>query len=270
MTQKNQQVLAYVLHSKPYLENSLILQLFSLELGCFSLIAKGIKGKSSQARRAILQPFLELKIEFTGKSDLKTLLHCELNNQASLNSPLLNLQGKLLACGYYANELILRACPATHEYPELFYQYRSFIQELKTNLKSASGDINSCELNPLSSKPMQTILREFEVGLLTAIGIAPDWFFDTNQMPIESEKEYIIYPESGFQLAEPLPNYDILGQKEQNYSRFQGHSILSLATGEQSPEYFKSSQQITALFLREVIGDRPLQSRKLWQSLSLN
>lgn len=258
MLHKSQQVLAYVLHSKPYQENSLIIQLFSLELGAFSVIAKGIKGKSSQARRAILQPFLELKIEITGKSDLKTLLHCELTNSTAFNSPLCNLQGKLLACGYYANELILRACPQYHEYSELFYHYREFIRELKSDFK--------LNLN----KPVQLILRDFEVSLLTSIGLAPDWFHDTDHMPIESDKDYFILPESGFKLAEPINSDNISFQKEQNNGRFRGHSILSLATGKHTPEHFKSSQQITAILLREVIGNKPLQSRILWQHLHFN
>ena len=119
--QNLQQVSAFVLHSRAFQENSLIIQVFSLELGRFSLIAKGIKGKRSMARKAQLQPFQKLLIEFTGKSDLKTLIHCELT--AAQPVSILSLQGQALACAYYASELVLRGLPEGHEYPELFHFY---------------------------------------------------------------------------------------------------------------------------------------------------
>jgi|GEM_PF-2290485 len=287
MKHNTTQVSAFVLHAKSYQENSQIIQLFSFELGRFSIIAKGIKGKRSQARKAVLQPFNELIIGFTGRGDLKTLVHCEI--QRVINSStdraetncnvdslkgVVGLSGKALACGYYANELILRACPERHEYPELYIHYGEFINQLKSNPF-------------VSNTPVQPILRNFEVALLTNIGIAPDWIFDLEQNEIQANQYYYLIPEMGFQMVEtenncqePIAEYALnsaqnieksskkSSQKLTNDS-FYGQSILSLATGEHYPEYFKSSQQITAVFLREVIGNKPLQSRKMWQHLNL-
>jgi DNA repair protein RecO (recombination protein O) len=278
MNQNFSQVSAFVLHARNYQENSQIIQLFSFELGRFSIIAKGIKGKRSQARKAILQPFSELKVEFTGKSDLKTLIHCETFTQHSLQSPnniskqntFLSMQGKALACGYYANELILRACMERQEYPELYDHYKAFIQLLKTNSFGLE-------------KPVAPIIRDFEVALLTHIGLAPDYLFDIDQNEIKADEEYFLIPEYGFQAHSTIVNDESLEniceepsseyrsksiQPVKKYDSFKGQAILSLASGEHYPIHYKSSQKIMAVFLQEVIGNKPLQSRKLWQHLT--
>jgi len=65
-----------------------------------------------------------------------------------------------------------------------------------------------------------------------------------------------------------------LQSKTQNHlsqdSIYSGQAILCLATGEHFPEHFKACQAITAHFLADIIGHKPLQSRKLWQHLGLN
>jgi len=270
------QVSAFVLHSKNYQENSQIIQLFSLELGRFSVIAKGIKGKRSQARKAILQPFSELKIQFTGKSDLKTLTHCEVvtetANQTMSQNRFFGLQGKALACGYYANELILRACIEQQEYHVLFTHYREFISSLKAEKLE-------------SEKIIAPTLRDFEIALLTDIGLAPDCLFDIEHNEIKADEWYFLVPEYGFQpqnhsenkletddfCGEPAAEYEVKSTHyKKQYDSYIGQAILSLASGVHFPEHYKSSQQIMAAFLREVIGNKPLQSRKLWQHLSLN
>lgn len=273
MKQNYLQVSAFVLHAKPFKENSQILQLFSLEQGRFSVIAKGVKGKRSQARKAILQPFNELTIHYIGKSELKTLTQCDLVTSPSF-MPGMSLQGKVLACGYYANELLLRALPERHDYPELYFAYRQFISSLK----------EEPEVAPL--------LRNFEIALLTAMGIAPDCEFDIEQNPIDRDKQYTYIQQSGFKLAEPSVNYHsinvgiresgigepgkretaqkVMNERGPDYGdSYSGQAILSLSTGEYYSEHLKASQQITHLLLREVIGDKPLQSRKLWQHMGL-
>lgn len=238
-----QQVFAYVLHVKAYQETSQIIQLFSLEQGRFSVIAKGIKSKRSQARKAILQPFFLLNIEFTGKSELKTLLHCEKIAEPGL---LFNkgLTGKPLACAYYATELLLRGLPEKQTSPELFESYRHLIEQV-------------AELKPVQIPPL---LRRFEVTLLNTIGIAPDWNFDVDQNPICADKRYLLVHQTGFKLTDSLNQHE----------SFTGQSILSLVSGKFDSKNIKSSQKITNLLLKEVIGNKPLHSRKLWQHMSLN
>ena len=90
-------------------------------------------------------------------------------------------------------------------------------------------------------------------------------------------------PEYGFQAHSTIVNDESLEniceepsseyrsksiQPVKKYDSFKGQAILSLASGEHYPIHYKSSQKIMAVFLQEVIGNKPLQSRKLWQHLT--
>jgi DNA repair protein RecO (recombination protein O) len=250
---------AYILHSKNYQESSQILQIFSLQQGRLSVIAKGIKSKRSQARKALLQPFKALKLELTGKSDLKTLIDVELcqltqsSADPTISNPLAsNLQGKPLAAAYYANELLIRACPERQEFSYLFQAYQQLLQQLKQAQQESLTFIAPA-------------LREFEVSLLSEMGIAPDWYADTEDNDIDPEGFYRLQAEHGFERCQQAIN-----PRQGKAVVFVGHAILALANGQYLPQYAKASQQITAHYLSEIIGNRPLQSRKMWQSLSLS
>ena len=240
MTSGLNQVSAYILHTRPYQESSLILQVFSLQLGRFSLIAKGVKGKKSQARKAILQPFQELLLDFTGRSELKTLTHCELAQDSS--KPVFSMSQKKLACAYYANEILTRALPEKYEYPELFYCYRELLNKL--------GETDA--LAPL--------LRQFEVAMLLDIGLMPDCLFDVDGTAIDLDAYYQLLPESGF----------VRVAGESKSTNFPGSAILALAGQPMGRQDWSGCQQICRQLLQQVIGDKPLQSRKMWQHITLN
>jgi DNA repair protein RecO (recombination protein O) len=61
----------FVLHSIPYKETSLILDVFTRSHGRLALIAKGAKRPHSSLR-PVLQRFQPLLISWSGKSELRT------------------------------------------------------------------------------------------------------------------------------------------------------------------------------------------------------
>ena len=67
---ENQQV--YVLHTYPFKETSLIVEIFSKEFGRVSLVAKGARRPKS-ALRGMLQSFQALEASWSGIGELKTL-----------------------------------------------------------------------------------------------------------------------------------------------------------------------------------------------------
>ena len=83
---------------------------------------------------------------------------------------------------------------------------------------------------------------------------------DTTDSPIESDLWYRLVENDGFQVSESKEEY--IAHPE---SAYPGAAILSLASGEFSAESLKPCQHLTQRLLRQVIGNRPLQSRKLWQ-----
>ncbi|MCW8878817.1 MAG: DNA repair protein RecO [Kangiellaceae bacterium] len=261
MSQTESQIYAYVLHSRPFQEASAIIQVFSLELGRMSLIAKGLKGKNSQSRKALLQPFQPLQISYLGKSDLKTLTHCDKSIARDLSGATateVELQiepmsiitnADKLACGYYANEILIRALPEFHEFSAIYQAYQRLLSGLS-----------------LTEVCLPLLLRSFEVAVLSELGIAPDWHFDIQHEPIDQDKTYHFIPQSGFVVCEPKTGYS--SQKQTNSSNqreFSGQTILGLANGKIREADLKSAQQLSQFLLREIIGERPLQSRKMWQ-----
>jgi len=63
----------FVLHSYPYKETSLIVDLFTRDFGRIGVVAKGAKRPLSKLR-GVLQTFQPLSVSFSGKSELRTLI----------------------------------------------------------------------------------------------------------------------------------------------------------------------------------------------------
>jgi len=232
----------YILHTRPFKETSLLLNVFGENIGRFSLVAKGVKRKKAQALKAILQPFNLLSIEFTGRGELKTLCHAEPINQPS------RMPSRALACGYYLNELLLRSTQEWQEFPELFIYYQHTLKNLHSDCESDSVDYAH-------------YLRNFEVQLLAELGVSPDWQSDIDGSEIRPNSAYQFIVEQGFMLVNSGPAN---GQPNLTSHQFLGQSIIDLGRGEYHKASLKSSQRVTQLLLRQIIGTKPLESRKLW------
>ena len=67
---------AFVLHSYPYKETSLIVDMFSRDYGRVALVAKGAKRPHSTLR-GVLQTFQPLSVSWSGKTEVRTLTGAE-------------------------------------------------------------------------------------------------------------------------------------------------------------------------------------------------
>ena len=82
---------AFVLHTRPYQETSLIIEFFTQSFGRVNAVAKGAKRPKSPLR-SVLTPASRLSVSLSGKSELKNLSsaeildHYPLSDGASLNS----------------------------------------------------------------------------------------------------------------------------------------------------------------------------------------
>src|SRR4051794_13373877 len=95
---------AFVLHTYPYRETSLIVEALTRSFGRIALLARGARRPRS-AMRGVLLSFQPLALSWFGKGELRTMARAEwLGGQ-----PL--LQGEALLCGFYLNELLLRLLP---------------------------------------------------------------------------------------------------------------------------------------------------------------
>ena len=106
----------FVLHSYPYRETSLIVEVFSRDHGRIGLVAKGARRPMSQLR-GVLMAFQPLLIDWSGGGEMKTLVRAEWQG----GQPLLG--GQALLCAYYLNELLMRLLPREDPHPVLFRAY---------------------------------------------------------------------------------------------------------------------------------------------------
>ncbi|HEX4879285.1 MAG TPA: DNA repair protein RecO [Limnobacter sp.] len=164
---------AFVLHSVPYKETSLIVELFCRDYGRLPVIAKGAKRPHSHLR-SVLVSFQPLQVRFSGKSEVKTLTQAEWMGQ------MLAPQGKALFASYYLNELLMRGLSREDAHTALFDLYALTLQAL-----GDGTDMNVC-------------IRRFEVGLLDALGYGIDWFLDKDGRGIVADTAYRWQDQAGW------------------------------------------------------------------------
>lgn len=138
---------AFVLHTYPYRETSLIVEAFTPDYGRVAMVARGAKRPRSELR-GLLQGFQPLLLSWSGQHELKTLIKAEWRGGLPLVS------GSALLCGFYLNELLLKLLPREDAHAQLFGQYEAALRELAAGREQAP------------------VLRRFELGLLTELGYA--------------------------------------------------------------------------------------------------
>jgi DNA repair protein RecO (recombination protein O) len=138
---------AFVLHTYPYRETSLIVEALTAGYGRVGMVARGAKRPRSELR-GILQGFQPLLLSWSGQAELKTLIRAEWRGGLPL------VGGSALLCGFYLNELLLKLLPREDPHPRLFAAYEAALTEL-----AAGGE-------------QAPLLRRFEVQLLAELGYA--------------------------------------------------------------------------------------------------
>ncbi len=135
---------AFILRRRDWRNTSLILDLFTRDHGCLSVMAKGARRNPA---KTAYQPFMLLSLGFGGRGDLKTLTSIEGQALPILERNYLPL--------LYVNELIHAMLPAGEASGEIFTDYLDL-------LRSARHEIG------------EATLRGFELGLLQNLGYFPD------------------------------------------------------------------------------------------------
>jgi len=219
---------AFVLHSRPYRETSLLVELFTEDCGRVAVVARGIR-KARSKTAALLQPFMPLLVSWFGKGELVTLSQVEAKGFIGL------LRGKNLHCGLYLNELLLRLLPKHDAHAPLFAIYQQTLVQLQ---ESAS----------------EKHLRLFEKKLLEEIGYG---------LPLKNAQEftetasYRFDHELGFLACEEgksLPGV------------FSGRILNALLHEHfEDSQVLAEIKRLMRFVFSALLGNRPLQSRRLFQ-----
>ncbi len=190
MDQRVDAAAAYVLHARPYRETSLLIDLFTLEHGLVSVVARGARKPGSRLR-ALLQPFQSLQVAWQGRSELKNLRSAEATETSCM------LQGRALLCGLYLNELLQRLLRPHDPHPRLFVYFRYALNELKL------------------SQDIEGALRTFERQLLEQLGFA------LNAGALQPERRYVWSEERGLVVVEGMssgwPGSHLLAIEQDQY-----------------------------------------------------
>jgi DNA repair protein RecO (recombination protein O) len=221
---------AFVLHSYPYKETSLIVELLTRDFGRVALIAKGAKRPHSQLR-GVLQTFQPVSAGWTGKNELRTL------TDADWVGGLLPLERTALLCGFYLNELLVKLLARDDAHPALFDHYVSTLNQLAHN------------------EPPPIVLRKFETALLKETGVASDLTrcADTRSK-VKAAVQYVVDPERG-----PRPARD-----DDTAPRVAGKTLLDMAREDYvDPATQAQSKQLMRFLLAHQLNGAPLNTRQI-------
>ena len=226
----------FVLHRRDFRNTSLIVEAFTPEFGRVGLVARGVRRPRSE-KNALLQSFRPLLLSWTGKGELYTLTNVEAD---SFVNPVV---GDAYASCFYLNELLMRLLQRDDAHEEVYRLYEQTLQAIQTVATPTDNE---------------RVLRLFEKSLLQELGygLMLDCEADTGQV-VSADCEYCYEPERG-----PVPK--VAGRVASGPS-ISGKSLLSLARNELADEQsLRESKRLMRVILREYIGDKPLQSRMLY------
>lgn len=220
----------FVLHSYPYKETSLIVDVFTRDYGRVALIAKGAKRPHSKLR-GVLQTFQPLSVGWAGKAEVRTL------TAAEWIGGLLPLEKSALLCGFYLNELLVKLLARDDPHPALFDHYVATLNQLGHD------------------EPAPIVLRKFERALLKETGVGGNFSVcATTGAAVEPERIYVVDPERGPRLAHPADNVP----------RVSGKTLLDM----EREDYADSTTQMQSKFLMRYLlahhlGGATLNTRQI-------
>jgi DNA repair protein RecO (recombination protein O) len=220
----------FVLHSYPYKETSLIIDLLSRDHGRIALVAKGAKRPHSKLR-GVLQTFQPLSVNWTGKAEVRTLTGAE------WVGGLLPLEKSALLCGFYLNELLVKLLARDDPHPELFDHYVATLNQL------AHGE----------SPPI--VLRQFERALLKSNGVAADLTHCTaSRGLVQPDRIYVVDPERGTRPALPADAWP----------RISGKTLLDMEREDYSDGATQTQSKFLMRFLlAHYLGGVQLNTRQI-------
>jgi len=220
----------FVLHSYPYKETSLIVEVFARDYGRIPLIAKGAKRPHSTLR-GVLQTFQPLQLAWSGKSEVRTLVSAE------WIGGLLPLERSALLCGFYLNELLVKLLARDDAHPALFDHYVAALNQLAHD------------------EPAAIVLRQFELALLKETGVAGS-FAQTARgaEAVEPDRYYVVEPDHGPREAHAGDTIPVVS----------GKTLLDMERGDYAdPATQQQSKFLMRFLLSYHLNGMPLNTRQI-------
>jgi DNA repair protein RecO (recombination protein O) len=237
---------AFVLHSYPYRETSLVIDVFTRDHGRVALIAKGAKRPHS-ALRGVLQTFQPLALSWSGKGEVRTL------TKAEWIGGMLPLAGGALLSGFYANELLVKFCAREDAHDKLFNHYVLTLSRLAHD------------------EPAVQVLRSFERVLLRETGYALALDRTVSREDVRADGLYVFDPERG--VCEVDPGGEVGGARDPRSGRelpsqpwpvVSGQTLIDMERDEYTrAQTIAQSKTLMRFLLNIYLGGAPLATRQI-------
>lgn len=200
---------AFVVHTTPWRETSLIVDALTRDHGRIALVARGAKRPTSQFR-GLLTPFNPIAISWSGRSEVKSLVRVE------WLGGLTPLRGDGLLAAFYLNELVVRLLARGDPHEALFGSYVDALRQLAQggagdgrdlrnvgnpgDVRGAagfSGPGGGADPGASGSAGRDRALRGFELDLLREIGYGLVFDRSHDGTPVDPRAIYRVDPAAG-------------------------------------------------------------------------
>ena len=226
---------AFVLHSHPFRETSLLLDVYSRQHGRLAIVARGARRPRS-ALRGVLMNFQPLLLSWFGKGEVRTLHSAEWQGGQPY------LQGTALMCGFYLNELLINLLARDDAHEQLFDYYRATLIRLAHETDHAAT------------------LRCFEKHMLQELGYALQLEIEAGSgKPVQADVAYRYAVDHG-----AVPD----DGDARNGLRVMGKTLLAMAADDYTdPVAAQQSKQLMRMLLTHQLGGKILHTRELIKDL---
>jgi DNA repair protein RecO (recombination protein O) len=227
---------AFVLHSYPFRETSLLVEVFSRQHGRVPLVARGARRPKS-AVRGLLMNFQPLSLSWFGKHEVRTLHSAEWQGGQPL------LQGTALLCGFYLNELLLNLMVRDDPHEQLFDYYSHTLQRLAHGADMAST--LRCFEKHLLQELGYALLLEHEAGSAEPIDPALNYRYMVERGAVRATDE----SDEGLPVA--------------------GKTLQDMAADDYSDaQSARQGKQLMRMLLNHHLGGKMLHTRELIKDLT--
>ena len=230
----------FILHTIPYRETSLLVDIFTLNHGRLRCVAKGFRKPNKKGIAKTLFPYTEHHFQWQGRGELKTLIQAD-----PIQAPVF-LKQESLFVGLYINELLYKLLHQNDPHQSLYEFYRQLMTQQST------------------SEIQQPVLRRFEMLLLEELGygLVLDAEAETGQA-VSAESLYYYIPDQGLKL--------IQDQTADNLHAFSGADIMALGQGQlEQQSVLRAAKKLTRQVIDFYLDGKELNSRELYRQHLLN
>ena len=241
---RNEALVGYLLHQRPYQEKRALYSLFSKEHG----VIHGVGKKGAPL-------FEPLQLFATGKKELKTFsqinlapLAYDISSEKTISYA--QISGQQQYAALYLNEILWKLLPIEDPMPVLWQYYQDSLLTLKQSL---------------TPQQLRLCLRQFEQQLFKQLGFGVSLTHDSSLINIAPDNAYRFLPDVGLVLVSQIDNQLPAQLPAMVQTVFKGSELIAMAELGITEVTLSNWSRLYRLLMDHLLDYQPLRSRLLWQ-----